>query len=264
MKQKLLLLGALIFGFLGFILSYRQIQDEKRRIAGDYEVVYVIALANNKVAGEELREADMVRLEKKRMKNQSYTREIPWAQMPYIVGRRLEGTMAAGTVLLDSDLKPATQEFGFNRNVRPNGMRAVGVPVDMVGSVNNLVKPGDNVDVIGTFRFPDMRGDSALDTVTMTILQNVRVLAVGNRWDNYVPPSGSARSYGSVVLLLAPDEVEMVLFASQKGKISLSLRHYDDARILRDIEKRQVNFRQLEKFIPQFNERREKRRSNSR
>ena len=40
----------------------------------------------------------------------------------------------------------------------------------------------DNVDVLGTFRFPDLRGDNSLDTVTITILQNVKVLAVGNRW----------------------------------------------------------------------------------
>lgn len=262
MKQKLLLLGALVFGLLAAILSYQQIQEEKRRIAGDSETVYVISLRNSKVAGDELQEADMERKEIKRIKNQeSVHREIPWSQQPYIVGRKVEVGIPAGQTLLTTDLKPATQESGFNRNIRPQGMRAVGIPVSTVNSVNNLIKPGDYVDIIGTFRFPDMRGDTTLDTVTMTILQNVRVLATGSRWDTFsMPIDGAGRAYGSVVVLLAPDEVEMVLFASQKGTLALSLRHYDDAKILRDIEKRSVNFKQLEKFIPLFNERRERQR----
>ena len=135
------------------------------------------------------------------------------------------------------------------------------IPVDPVSSVNNLIQPNDNVDVIGTFRFPDVRGDSALDTVTLTILQDVKVLAVGNRWRAPLGENVPAGNYGTVTLQLMPDEVEMLVFASQKGKISLSLRNFEDTRIFRDIEKRSVNFKLLEKEIPNYNIRREERRS---
>ena len=57
-----------------------------------------------------------------------------------------------------------------------------------------------------------------------------------------------------------PDEVEMVIFASQKGKITLSLRNFNDTKISRDIEKRSVDFQQLEREIPGYNQRREMRR----
>lgn len=156
-------------------------------------------------------------------------------------------------------------KFGARRNgfsgIVQDGWRAVSIPVDPVSSVNNLIQPNDNVDVIGTFRFPDVRGDSALDTVTLTILQDVKVLAVGNRWQSAIAESGTSGSYGTVTLQLMPDEVEMLIFASQKGKITLSLRNFEDTRISRDIEKRSVNFKLLEKEIPNYNMRREERRN---
>ena len=87
------------------------------------------------------------------------------------------------------------------------------------------------------------------------------MLAVGNRWQSPVAESGVAGSYGTVTLQLMPDEVEMLIFASQKGKITLSLRNFEDTRISRDIEKRSVNFKLLEKEIPNYNMRREERRN---
>ena len=49
----------------------------------------------------------------------------------------------------------------------------------------------------------------------------------------------------------------MIIFASQKGKLNLSLRNFEDVKISRETEKRSVNFKQLEKEIPTYNQRRE-------
>jgi hypothetical protein len=72
---------------------------------------------------------------------------------------------------------------------------------------------------------------------------------------------GGGRTYSTVTWQLMPDEVEMVTFASQKGKITLSLRNFNDTKISRDIEKRSVDFQQLEREIPGYNQRREMRRN---
>ena len=61
-------------------------------------------------------------------------------------------------------------------------------------------------------------------------------------------------------VLLWPAEVEMIVFASQKGRLSLSLRNYEDSSLDRDLEKRSVNFKMLEKEIPKYNKQREERR----
>ena len=42
MRQKFLLLGAVVFGLLAFVLSYQQLEAEKRRIIGDSETVVLI------------------------------------------------------------------------------------------------------------------------------------------------------------------------------------------------------------------------------
>ncbi len=259
MRQKLLLLGAVFFGFLAFVLSYQQIQAEKEKIMGSAESVFLIKVTRNIAAGEEIREGDIARVEVQRMRNQPISnREIPWSQSASVIGRRLESSMIAGQTLLNTDLKPISLRQGFSGIIR-QGMRAVSIPVDTVSAVNNLVQPNDNVDVIGTFRFPDLRGDTALDTITLTILQDVKVLATGTRWGNPGADTQSGRTYGTVTLLVWPDEVEMLIFASRKGTLSLSLRNFEDSRIDRSMENRSINFRQLEKDIPKYNERRSRR-----
>ena len=262
MRQKLLLLGAVFFGLLAFILTYSQINMEKRRIQGTSETVYLIQMRRNMVEGEELKETDLRRVEVRRQRDvQSLSREIPWKDAARVIGRKLDTTVVSGQILLSTDLKPISHRQGFTGIIQEGG-RAVSIPVDAVSSVNHLIQPNDNVDVIGTFRFPDNRQDSSLDTITMTILQNVKVLAVGNRWREYRGEEGAqARSYSTVTLLLWPAEVEMIIFASQKGRLSLSLRNYEDSSLDRDLEKRSVNFKLLETEIPKYNKQREARRN---
>lgn len=261
MRQKLLLLGAVLFGLLAFVLTYRQLEAEKRRIMGDSETVVLIRITRNMVENEEIRETDVARYPVRRNREvRGVSREIPWSEVSRVIGRRLETSVTANQILLSTDLKPLTRRQGFT-GVIQSGWRAVSIPVDPVSSVNNLVQPGDNVDVIGTFRFPDVRGDSALDTITLTILQDVKVLAVGNRWGAAASdPAAAGRNYGTVTLQLFPEEVEMIVFASQKGRLTLSLRNFEDERIERSIESRSVNFKLLEKEIPNYNRRREERR----
>ena len=261
MRQRMLLLLAVIFGLLAFVLTYQQIEAEKRRISGDSETAILIQVTRNMVEGETLTEKDVARYTVKRKREaMANSREIPWSQLYKVVNHKLDTSIARGQILQTTDIKFGSRRNGFSGIVQ-DGWRAVSIPVDPVSSVNNLIQPNDNVDVIGTFRFPDVRGDSALDTVTLTILQDVKVLAVGNRWQSLTAESGAGRAYGTVTLQLMPDEVEMLIFASQKGKITLSLRNFEDTRISRNIEKRSVNFKLLEKEIPNYNKRREERRN---
>ncbi len=260
MRQKLLLLGAVLFGLIAFVLTYQQIEAKKRELMGGTEEVVLIRLKKNKLPNDELTLDDLERVVLDRSKDAAkMSRDLEWRDLPRVVGRQLEHVIPAGQILQSTDLKPISRRQGFSGIIQKE-LRAVAIPVDPVSSINNLVQPNDNVDVIGTFRFPDMRGDSSLDTVTLTILQNVKVLAVGNRWGAMALDPTGGRTYGTVSLLLYPEEVEMIIFASQKGKLSLSLRNYEDERISRDIEKRSVNFRLLEQEIPKYNERRENRR----
>lgn len=259
MKQKMLLLLAVFFGFLAFVLSYSHLNAEKKKIMSDAETVYLIQMLNNKTAGEEIFKEDLGKIEVKRTRNDiESSREIPWHLASNVIGRKLENSISKGKTLQDTDLQVISQRNGGFTSVVRKGYRAVSVPVDATSSVNNLIQPQDNVDVIGTFRFPDLKGDSALDTVTLTILQNVKVLAVGNRYVGYqADPEGTSRNnYNTVTLMLLPHEVEMVVFASQKGRLSLSLRNYSETEIISETPS--VDFRKLEKELPEYNRIRER------
>lgn len=98
------------------------------------------------------------------------------------------------------------------------GWRAMLVPVDQVSSKGGLLQPNDHVDILGTFLKPEKKG-----WVTITLLQNVTVLAVG------APLFGKDRgSSETVTLLVTPEEAELLTFSVDKGKIALSLRNEND------------------------------------
>ena len=260
MRHKILIILAVLFGLLAFILTYKQLEAEKARIHGDSEHVILIRVNRDMNEGEEITEADVVRYQTRRNKEaQMISREIPWSELAMVVGRKLATSVSKDQTLQTTDLQQPTYRNSFNNIINRN-MRAVALPVDPISSVNYLIQPNDNVDVIGTFRFPSASGNADLETITITILQDVKVLAVGNRWGSGSIDPRSQRNYGTITLQVYPDEVEMLVFAAQKGTLSFSLRNYEDRSIDRNIESRRVNFARLEKEIPNYNKRRKDRR----
>ncbi|MBO7088392.1 MAG: hypothetical protein J6W70_00675, partial [Lentisphaeria bacterium] len=93
-----------------------------------------------------------------------------------------------------------------------------------------------------------------------TILQRVKVLATGHDI-GYAQQNGSqssaspGRSYSTVTLELTPKEVEMIIFAQQKGSLTLSLRSYEDPNIVTDVQS--VDWAFLQKHIQEYNAERE-------
>ncbi len=249
MKQKLLLLVAVFFGIIAFVLTYQQLQQEKIKIRGQAVTNKLIRLTTNKNAGEKIAEEDIIQYIETRIKSSAvFSRAIPWRNRRQIIGRKLDSYLAKGSVLQYDDLKSASRRtFGLNANIAP-GMRAKAIAVDSISSLSYLVRPNDRVDVIGTFRFPEMRGEKDWDTITLTILQNVRIIATGSQWGRHPENrTASRRSYSSVTLELSPGDVEIVEFASQKGRLSLSLRNNEDSAIVSDLKS--VYFRSLKKYL---------------
>jgi len=94
--------------------------------------------------------------------------------------------------------------------------------VDDVVAVAGFVVPGTMVDVLVT-------GSTAGgDSVTRTILQDLRVLAVGQKSE--ADREGKPQTYTVVTLLVNPEEAEKVTMASTEGKIHLALRNTIDTK----------------------------------
>jgi pilus assembly protein CpaB len=127
----------------------------------------------------------------------------------------------------------ARREAGIGLNaIVPPGKRAMTIETDAQSSLSGLLQPGNYVDAIVTIR-PDDRNIGA-KWVTETILQGVKVLAIGDS----LSPTGKAekeakeskkrssrrRGRPTVTLELTLEESEKLALAASRGDIHLVLR----------------------------------------
>jgi pilus assembly protein CpaB len=101
----------------------------------------------------------------------------------------------------------------------PAGYRAVSVPINDVSGVSGLVQPGSKVDVLFT------RPGNMAEAITSTILQNVKVLAVGRLLFPGQSVDPKASKMPVAALLVTPEDAQKLELAKNEGKISLSLRN---------------------------------------
>ena len=262
MRQKILMLAAVFFGVLAFIFTYQQIKQERSKIMNSAVRVRLIRMKADMSEGDKLMESDIEMFETMRFANAANTLEIPWDRRTDVIGSPLRSMVRKGDILTWRDFKEVFTKVntGLPAQTR-SGWRAISIPVSQVSSVSGLIRPNNFVDVIGTFHFPDAKGDASLDTVTMTILQRVKVLAtgtdIGYAQQNGAQPGASSmgRSYSTVTLELTPKEVEMIIFAQQKGSLTLSLRSYEDPNITTDVQS--VDWAYLQQHIKEYNTERE-------
>jgi pilus assembly protein CpaB len=144
-----------------------------------------------------------------------------------VEGRRARTRLYAGEPILESKLmgKGASGQ-GASASI-PKGYRVVPVKVDLVSGGSSMILPGDRVDVmVHLVRDP---GREIPETVTRTILQDIKVFAV----DDLVEPEKDKSGTKSIVaktisLLVTPEQAAEVMLASQLGAINLVMRSPED------------------------------------
>jgi pilus assembly protein CpaB len=110
---------------------------------------------------------------------------------------------------------------GFLAAVLRPGYRAVSVPVTVTSGIAGFVFPGDHVDVLLTHNLP-MPVDGGLERrAGVTVLRDIRVLALDQRVDIKPGESGVPRT---ATIEVTPKQTEIVAVVVEMGKLSLSLR----------------------------------------
>lgn len=144
------------------------------------------------------------------------------------IGRSVITPMSKNEPILEAKLAPKEAGVGLPAAI-PVGMRAVSVRVDDVVGVSGFAMPGTMVDVMAT---GTPQGVS--DSLTRTIIQDVRVLAAGQTVEQ--DKQGKPHTVGVVTLLLTPKQSDQLTMASTDNRIHLALRNTIDTKILEKAE----------------------------
>ena len=140
-----------------------------------------------------------------------------------LLGRAVLYPINKGQPITDKMLSTPGAGFGLAGKI-PDGMRAVALRTDEVMGVAGFLMPGSHVDVLTTYH-----AAGSPDPITVTVLQNVVVLAAGHQLQP--DPDGKPSDVTMVTLLLNPEDSEKAVLASTQGSIHFVLRSGSDQTI---------------------------------
>ena len=206
---------ALAAGFLASVYVYKNLQAKS---GTPRDTAEVMVAANDLQVGAKVEERDIKVI------------KIPSDDLPFgaprkkadVVGRGVIIPISKGDFILPNSLAGENAGAGLPALIPP-GMRAVSVRVNEVVSVAGFVTPGTRVDVLLTGT-PGASGEQQ----TTTVLQNVAVLASGNRLER--TSTGEAQNTAVITLLVTPDDAQRLTLASSEGHIQLALRNPLDTK----------------------------------
>ncbi len=258
--QLMILVVSVIAGLLAFWLTARyisskmdEVEELKRAIYADAEQIPVVVAYRDLPAGTVLRSEDLAR--KSVFRGAVTENTVLPEYVDMVLGKALRYMIRSREPLLWNYIDmPYQPGRGLAPRISP-GLRALSISVSSPSSVSGLVQPSDRVDVLGTFTFPSKTRPGEIETLTLTMLQDVTILATGQQMArthgvHEVRTHGSG--YNTVTLEITPREAEMLVFSqTMRGDLTLTLRNPDDMGFERDLPK--INFEHIEQHLEDLN-----------
>jgi pilus assembly protein CpaB len=207
---------ALAFAGVASGLTYMYLRAESEQRGLDVEPV--IVASKDLTFGENLESDDM----KVAMFPKGSISKGSYAVKDSLLGQVTKVFLMENEPILDSKL--SSKGGGLSLLIEPT-KRASSIEVDKVSGVSGFVLPGDRVDIILTVKRPG----ASSDAIAKTILQNVEVLAAGEKTEE---KGNKVITVQSVTLLVDPEGAQALALASSEGKLHLALRNPTDDEIL--------------------------------
>ena len=139
-------------------------------------------------------------------------------------GKVTTGPVRAGAALTRQGVTESSAALGMAFALPPS-LRALTVALDAGDAADQFVRPGDHVDVLATAE----PGSGPAEA--RTVLQNVRVLAVGPQTDPDAAPPAPSSGPAHVTVAVSPAQAQALVLAAARGKIHLTLRATDDVAV---------------------------------
>lgn len=255
MKQKIVLILAVLAGLLAFWLTHRYLRGEVDKIYKGAEKIQILAAARDIPAGTVLEAGDLG--SKSVYKSAVGENIFRPEDLKMVLGKKIRYSLKRKEPLWWSYVEGAGADSGgLAPMIRP-GLRAISIAVGGEAAVSGLVQPNDRVDILGTFIFPSRNHPGEMETVTLTLLQDVSILATGQQLgkEDYLGRSryaGRSGGYSMVTLEVTPREAEVLVFAQQvKGRLTLSLRNPEDVSFEEQLP--EIDFSHIEHNLPDLN-----------
>lgn len=211
-------LPMIVFFVLGVLIIHKGVEYYKKSIGLGQPMTEVLISTDTINAGQKISRKNLT------------TMKVPAANTPMGVLKpndfskaselTLNRTVSRGEMIFWNSFNTSFNYHSPSAKIE-DGYRAVSIGVDALSSVSNMVQPGDHVDLISSMIFP---GDTK--TTTLTVLQNVSVLSVGEGQGD----EESQKSYGTITLMVLPNEVNLITHAAKFGNLTLTLRNPMDSK----------------------------------
>jgi pilus assembly protein CpaB len=224
-KGKTPLLIAVVLGVIAVVVAWRAIRMRELEVTRGWQLQDVIVAGADLQPGAFLQN-DSVAVDKMPRKFIYESVLVP-ADMEVALGREVIVPIKRGEPIHWYQLQGIRSLERLSKAVRKRG-RAVSMDVNERSSVGLWVRPNDHVDVLGTFR-----DTNSNQMVAVTLLQNVIILATGQT-TAATQTARSENSYGTVTLLVLPEEAEILVLAQELGTLYLSLRNAEDISIFEE------------------------------
>ena len=222
-STNLPLLASIAVAVLGGALLALYVRQFQHTAVGGTPVA-LLALRKNVPAGEPIRDEMLIA----HTVPESYveSRQVLASEKPRILGVRTAIDLEANQTLAWTDLASTRRDRASLSTRIPPGLRAMSIEQSGRRAFGELLRPGDRVDVL----LSKVRPEPDARAVTIPLLQNILVLAVGNDLGaTYVESERSRTDF--VTLLLSVDQASLLAHAKRDGELSLTLRNESDLEI---------------------------------
>lgn len=219
---------AVAIGLLAVLLVNSYIKNKEKALYKGMETIPIVVMTRDCAPGQRI----TPKMIAKRDVPQKYvdTNAVLAKDYALLIGQLLAYPMKRGdAVLWSSVASDAERAKSGMAGIITKGERALSVAVGGVAAVSGFIKPNDHIDILMT-----VRDQESGEEATITLLQNMTVLATGKQMETAGPDNSG---YSSLTLLVTLEEAELLVFAQQKGQLVSVLRNPEDIDTREDIAK---------------------------
>jgi pilus assembly protein CpaB len=267
MKQKIIPIVSVVVGILAFWLTNAYLRSQRDKLDKERQQLYagikkieIVVAASDIPSGVAIKETDLGldSVLESTVPPDVVTRE----DAQQIVGKKVIFGIGKNRAIMWSNIEGGDKisETSLASSIKP-GLRAISLAISGAAAVSSMIQPNDKVDILGTFSFPSKRVAGEMENVTITVLQDVTILATGQLLAKQFfarrKQIGTTVSYNTITVEVTPREAELLVFAQQmKGSLTLSLRNQSDVGYEKELP--EINFQHIETSLPELNMYRQK------